>query len=159
MSPESERIIHTLSETPMKSTRTATPRQTSARASVPAAPRRKLKDLAPDGKEHGPRVLPEREYAKTEGIHAEIGALLALQKIIRTEDVMRELNLTRSNANFHLEKMAAKGLLCLGFEPHRGQNRYIAARAFEVIGAMVEAAPPQRGESAPRRGAAYPAKS
>lgn len=98
-----------------------------------------------------PRELPEREYAKTEHIHAEITALLSLMKVIRADDVMRELNLTRSNANFHMQKMAAKGLLCLALEPYRGQNRFIAARDFRVLAEMIEPAPPQRGEARPAR--------
>jgi hypothetical protein len=76
--------------------------------------------------------------------------VLARLKIVRAEDLVAELGLTRTNADFHLAKMAADGRLCLGIEPHRGQIRYVAARDFRVLAEIVEPVPVVRpGESTP----------
>jgi hypothetical protein len=97
-----------------------------------------------------PPVVPETTYSKTEALHRAIDLVLARLKVIRAEDLVAELGLHRTNADFHLAKMAADGRLCLGIEPHRGQIRYVAARDFRVLAEIVEPVPVVRpGESTP----------
>jgi hypothetical protein len=100
--------------------------------------------------DRSPPIVPETTYSKTEALHRAIDLVLARLKIVRAEDLVAELGLTRTNADFHLAKMAADGRLCLGIEPHRGQIRYVAARDFRVLAEIVEPVPVVRpGESAP----------
>jgi hypothetical protein len=100
--------------------------------------------------DRSPPVVPEATYSKTESLHRAIDLVLARLKVVRAEDLVAELGLTRTNADFHLAKMAADGRLCLGIEPHRGQIRYVAARDFRVLAEIVESVPVVRpGESAP----------
>jgi hypothetical protein len=100
--------------------------------------------------DRSPPIVPETTYSKTEALHRAIDLVLARLKIVRAEDLVAELGLTRTNADFHLAKMAADGRLCLGIEPHRGQIRYVAARDFRVLAEIVEPVPVVRpGESTP----------
>jgi hypothetical protein len=86
-----------------------------------------------------PRILPERTYESvSDQLHADILRVIRQLKMVRASDLMRELGLTRSNANFHMQKMAAEGKLYLMNEPDRGQTRYVATLDLDVLKSLID---------------------
>jgi hypothetical protein len=85
-----------------------------------------------------PRVLPEGSYGKTAQLHADILKLAATLGVVRASDIIRELGLSRANADYHLQKMAATGQMYVLLEPENGQTRFAGTRDLTQLRTLIE---------------------
>lgn len=116
-------------EPPARKPSTAPP---SAEVPTTAGRRRRVKVAELDG-ELDIRRAPKRVYSGTAELHSQILALLDHKGVIFTEDLERDLGLSRMNADYHLRSLAEIGALRLGYDHTSGHYRSIASRDYAKI--------------------------